>query len=86
MAKQLAKPAHYGIVNGWLASPKREIVLNRACRQALNKLTYNTYGGRMTTLKNGTRRNQYRFADGRILEATKLEDGSGNWKVEKCSA
>ena len=86
MAKQLAKPAHYGIVNGFLASPRRSIVLNRACRQALNKLTYNTYGGRMTTLKNGTRRNQYRFADGRILEATKLEDGSGNWKVEKCSA
>lgn len=83
--KTLAKPKHYGIVNGWLASPKTAITLNPACRQALNRLTYRTYGGTMKTLKNGTRRNLHFFADGRIIEGTKLNDGLGNWKFEKCT-
>lgn len=83
--KTIAKPQHYGVVNGFLSGPQVTINLSPACRQALNRLVYRTYGGRMKTLKNGTRRNIYFFPDGRILEATKLNDGQGTWKVEKCS-
>lgn len=87
MTKQLAKAKHYGQVQGWIQAPKRPtMVMNRAQRQAMNKLTYNEYHGRMDTWVNATRHNLYIFKDGRRFEATPLNDGTGNWLFEKCGA
>ncbi len=86
MARQKAKSKHYGQVNGWLASPKRHMTMSAAQHQAMNKLTYQTYNGRMLSYKNGLRKNVHTFADGRIFEGTPAKDGTGEWYFTKCSS
>ena len=86
MSKQYATSADYGRVNGWLSGPAPSMRLDRAERQAFNRLTYATYGGEMKSHKNGTRKNVHYFKDGRIFEGTPTLDGTGDWAFEKCTA
>ena len=88
MAKQIAKSKHYGVVQGWLQSAStKPFYANAACNQALNKLTYNAYNGRMVSRKNGDRRNLHIFKDGRMVEATLVSGkrATAQWKFEKCT-
>lgn len=90
MAKQHAKAADYGRVNGWLSSKQHAKTLTRGERQALNRMVYDAdnLGGRgtMVSYQNGERKNVYLLADGRVLEAKPLENGTGDWRVEKCTS
>jgi len=86
MSKQYAKAKHYGQVNGWLSSTRATMRMNRAQRQAFNKLTYGEVGkGKMESYVNGTRKNVHFFKDGRVFEGKPLNDGSGDWQFEKCA-
>ena len=87
MAKQYAKAKHYGQVNGWLSSKDCDMRMNRAQRQAFNKLTYGEVGkGEMKSYKNGTRKNVHFFGDGRVFEVKPIADGTGDWLAEKCTS
>ena len=87
---QHAKKADYGRVNAFMSSKQTKKRITRGERQALNRMVYDSknFGGRGTMLsrENGARRNLYGLADGRMLEATKLNDGTGDWMLEKCRA
>ena len=85
MAKQYAKAGDYGRVNGWLASPTRTMRMDRAERQAFNKLALHTYRAKSETWKNGSRKMLVKFKDGRRFEGHPLKDGTGDWVYEKCT-
>jgi hypothetical protein len=87
---QHAKKADYGRVNAFMSGKAQRKRITRGERQALNRMVYDSanFGGRgtMISLENGKRVNIYALADGRKCQAVKLNDGTGDWMLEKCRA